>query len=219
MMLAGAHGAGSHPGTAHLWGIALGVVGALALAANVAALAVVRYHMQYRSKVCQASSNNKLTNIFLCHQHLTVTKAVYPIQLDAGCSENKRSASRCCWRMAEARAAQTTRAAQQGACRGWPAAATAPLWGRGWGRPAAPLRVKLPALCRPACCAKLQGEFWPAVRVACVYLTHLDRHSNLMPNVSSPLPAIISLNCVRKSSAGTEVWRAAPALRGVELLT
>lgn len=64
-MLAGAHGAGSHPGTPHLWGVALGTVGALALAAIVAALAVVRSHMRYRSKVCQASSDNELTNVSL----------------------------------------------------------------------------------------------------------------------------------------------------------
>ena len=62
-MLAGAHGAGSNAGTVHLWGVALGIVGALALAANVAALAVVRYHMRYRSKVCQASSDHKPTII------------------------------------------------------------------------------------------------------------------------------------------------------------
>ena len=62
-MLAGARGAGSHTGTPHLWGIALGVVGALALAAIVAALAVMRYHMRYRSKVCQVSSDNAFINV------------------------------------------------------------------------------------------------------------------------------------------------------------
>ena len=64
-MLAGAHGAGPNTGVPHLWGIALGVVGALALAAIVAALAVVRYHMRYRRKVCQASSENKLTDVIV----------------------------------------------------------------------------------------------------------------------------------------------------------
>ena len=74
-ILAGAHGEGSNARMTHQWGIALGVVGALALLAVVIAAAVVRYHMQYRRKVCQVSSKHAPKS-FSCHKGLIGTNAV-----------------------------------------------------------------------------------------------------------------------------------------------
>ena len=87
------------------------------------------------------------------------------------------------------RVARTTKAAQRGASCGRSAAATAPLWGLGWSRPAAPLKAWLRASHRPSCCANLLGESWPAVRVASVVPTDLKGHPRLMPPVCVPLLA------------------------------